>query len=79
MALIDAGHSNVETAKIMREQYLVSREKTALAVSIANRERHILEDIDYKNGYSLYIGIPFLPNDLCILFVQFQSVKSVEK
>ena len=61
MALIDAGHSNVETAKIMREQYLVSREKTALAVSIANRERHILEDIDYKNGYSLYIGIPFCP------------------
>ena len=38
MALIDAGHSNVETAKIMREQYLVSREKTALAVLIANRE-----------------------------------------
>ena len=61
MALIDAGHSNVETAKIMREQYLVSREKAALAVSIANRERHILEDIDYKNGYSLYIGIPFCP------------------
>ena len=38
-----------------------NEEKAALAVSIANRERHILEDIDYKNGYSLYIGIPFCP------------------
>ena len=71
MALIDAGHSNVETAKIMREQYLVSREKTALAVSIANRERHILEDIDYKNGYSLYIGIPFCPTTC--LYCSFTS------
>ena len=61
MALLDDGFSNVEIAGIMREEYLVSREKTALAITIANRERHILQDIDYQNGYSLYIGIPFCP------------------
>ena len=39
----------------MRDQYLVSPEKTALAVTIANRERDILKNIDYENGYSLYV------------------------
>ena len=49
----------------MREQYLVSPEKTALAVTIANRERDILKNIDYENGYSLYVGIPFCPS-ICL-------------
>lgn len=62
MALLEEGYTNAETARIMREQYLVSREKTALAIAIANRERHILQDIDYRNGYSLYVGIPFCPS-----------------
>lgn len=62
MALLEEGHSNVETAEIMRSTYLVSKEKTALAIAIANRERHILENIDYENGYSLYVGIPFCPS-----------------
>ena len=45
--------------------------KTALAIAIANRERDILKDIDYKRGYSLYVGIPLLPKYLFILFFQF--------
>lgn len=61
MALLEEGYSNVEIARIMREEYLVSKEKTALSITIANRERHILQKIDYSNGYSLYIGIPFCP------------------
>lgn len=28
---------------------------------IAKREHEILKDINYKQGYSLYIGIPFCP------------------
>ena len=59
MGMIESGMKNTEAAREMREKYLVSPEKTALAVTIANREREILKDIDYKNGYSLYIGIPF--------------------
>lgn len=62
MALLEEGHTNVETADIMRKEYLVSREKTALAIAIANRERYILDGIDYKNGYSVYVGIPFCPS-----------------
>ena len=55
----------------MRERYLVSPQKTALAITIANREREILKDIDYENGYSLYIGIPFCPS-IC-LYCSFSS------
>mgnify|MGYP002709590484 CR=1 FL=1 len=62
MAFLEEGYSNVEIAQKMREEYLVSAEKTALSIAIANRERHILKGIDYKNGYSLYIGIPFCPS-----------------
>ncbi len=71
MAMIESGMSNAETAAKMRELYLVSPQKTALAVSIANREREILKDIDYENGYSLYVGIPFCPS-IC-LYCSFSS------
>ena len=62
MAMIEAGMKNSEIAEEMRKRYLVSPEKTALAITIANREREILKDIDYENGYSLYVGIPFCPS-----------------
>ena len=56
MGMIESGMKNTEAAQEMREKYLVSPQKTALAITIANREREILKDIDYENGYSLYIG-----------------------
>ncbi len=68
---------NTEAAREMRERYLVSPQKTALAITIANREREILKDIDYENGYSLYIGIPVLPKYLSVLFLQLLSAESV--
>lgn len=71
MALLEAGWKNVDIAEHMRNTYFTSREKTALAVAIANRERHILQDIHYEDGYSLYIGIPFCPS-IC-LYCSFSS------
>ena len=56
MGLIESGMKNTEAAQEMRERYMVSPQKTALAITIANREREILKDIDYENGYSLYVG-----------------------
>lgn len=55
----------------MRRTYFTSNAKTALAVTIANRERDLLKDIDYRNGYSLYVGIPFCPS-IC-LYCSFSS------
>ena len=71
MALLEEGKSNVEIADYMRSTYLASNEKTALSVMIANREKHILEDVQYEDGYSLYIGIPFCPS-IC-LYCSFSS------
>ncbi|MDO4307002.1 MAG: coproporphyrinogen dehydrogenase HemZ [Eubacteriales bacterium] len=71
MGLIESGMKNTEAAKEMRDRYLVSPQKAALAITIANREREILKNIDYENGYSLYIGIPFCPS-IC-LYCSFSS------
>ena len=50
-----------EIRRFYREGRFVSEEKSALAIEIAKRETEILKPIDTKNGYSLYIGIPFCP------------------
>lgn len=79
MAMLEQGSSNVEIAQYMRSTYLCSREKTALAVSIANQEKAILKGVDYLQGYSLYVGIPFCPS-IC-LYCSFSSspIKQWEK
>ena len=71
MGLIEEGMTNVQAADYMRKTYFTSDEKTALAITIANRERDILKGIDYENGYSLYVGIPFCPS-IC-LYCSFSS------
>ena len=71
MAMLEQGYRNVEIADYMRKTYYTSNEKTSLAIAIANRERHLLKDINYQNGYSLYVGIPFCPS-IC-LYCSFSS------
>ncbi|WP_022767268.1 coproporphyrinogen dehydrogenase HemZ [Butyrivibrio sp. NC2007] len=71
MNLIDEGLGDDEIRSYMMETYLVSEEKTDLAIDIARREKRILEGIDYENGYSLYIGIPFCPTTC--LYCSFTS------
>lgn len=44
------------------EDCKVSRKKARLAWEIAKREKELLERLDYEDGYSLYIGIPFCPS-----------------
>ena len=71
MKLLEEGWKNTQIAQYMRETYGVSNEKTALAITIANREKALLQDLDYENGYSLYVGIPFCPS-IC-LYCSFGS------
>ncbi len=68
-----------EIGEFLRENYFVSEEKIALAIDIARREKELLKNIDYKNGYSLYIGIPFCPTTC--LYCSFTSypIGSYEK
>lgn len=71
MHLLEEGWTNPQIAEYMRRTYDTSPEKTALAITIANRERALLSQIDYEHGYSLYIGIPFCPS-IC-LYCSFGS------
>ncbi|MCI5648260.1 MAG: coproporphyrinogen dehydrogenase HemZ [Fusicatenibacter sp.] len=71
MKLLEEGWKNADIAEYMRRTYDTSNEKTALAITIANREREILKTIDYEHGYSLYVGIPFCPS-IC-LYCSFGS------
>ena len=71
MKMLESGMTNVQIAQSMRETYYTNNAKTALAIAVANREKYILKDIDYENGYSLYIGIPFCPS-IC-LYCSFSS------
>lgn len=71
MTMMEQGKSREETAAFLRETHLVSGEKTALAIDIAERERKILSTLHYENGYSLYVGIPFCPTTC--LYCSFTS------
>ncbi len=71
MQLKEEGYTNPQIASYMRETYYTSNKKTSLAIAIANREKEILDCIEPKSGYSLYVGIPFCPS-IC-LYCSFGS------
>lgn len=71
MAKLDKGLTDEEIKDNLMDEHYVSLEKAALAVDIAKREKEILKDIHYENGYSLYIGIPFCPTTC--LYCSFTS------
>ncbi len=71
MALLESDASEADVAEHMRDVYLTGEEKTNLSIEIAKREMEILKDIDYEDGYSLYIGIPFCPTTC--LYCSFTS------
>lgn len=71
MGLLEEGRSEDEVAQYMQKEYLVGQEKTELSIDIAKREKRILQNIDYENGYSMYIGIPFCPTTC--LYCSFTS------
>ena len=65
------GTDTKELRKYMMEHYLVSEEKWILSRQIAGVEKCILSEIDEKNGYSIYISIPFCPTTC--LYCSFTS------
>ena len=46
----------------MEKEYLCSTKKAGLSLKVAQREFELLKNIDYVNGYSLYVGFPFCPS-----------------
>ena len=62
MQKMEAGCTEDEVAAFLRDEHFVSEEKISLGIDIAKREKNLLSKLDYKDGYSLYIGIPFCPS-----------------
>lgn len=71
MGFLEEGREENFIRSYMRETYFASEEKISLSLEVAKRERELLQNIDYDNGYSLYIGIPFCPSTC--LYCSFTS------
>lgn len=71
MSMLEEGKSEEEITSYMKETYFASDEKIDLSIQVAKRELELLQKIDYENGYSLYIGIPFCPSTC--LYCSFTS------
>lgn len=59
--MLEEGRSDEEIREFLESRHFVSRQKADLSIDIAKRERELLADVHYEEGYSLYIGIPFCP------------------
>ncbi|MBQ2935771.1 MAG: coproporphyrinogen dehydrogenase HemZ, partial [Lachnospiraceae bacterium] len=71
MQMLEEGKTEDEILTYMQETYYVSGEKGNLSLEIAKREKELLSTLHYKEGYSLYIGIPFCPTTC--LYCSFTS------
>lgn len=71
LTMLEEGKSEADILAYLREKHFVSEKKALLGIDIAKREREILAPIDYEDGYSLYIGIPFCPTTC--LYCSFTS------
>lgn len=69
--LLEKGAEREQILEEFTKKHLVSEKKAQLALQVAQTEKSILEKMDYKNGYSLYIGIPFCPTTC--LYCSFTS------
>ena len=56
------GKSHEAAVKHYMDIYDVSRRKAELAVTVAEKELMLTEDIDLSRDYCLYVGIPFCPS-----------------
>ncbi len=54
--------NTVGNISYMTDTYYCSPKKAGLAQKIAGRELQLLRELDYQNGYSLYVGFPFCPS-----------------
>lgn len=71
LSRLNEGKSRQQAIDELKELHMVSDEKSELGVSIAEREKAIIDGMTANNGYSIYIGIPFCPSTC--LYCSFTS------
>lgn len=69
--MLDEHYEEKDILDTFEQFYQVSHEKALLGLDIAKREREILKNVHYEDGYSLYVGIPFCPTTC--LYCSFTS------
>ena len=62
LAQMEKGMSRGEIRQFMKQTYLMSDNKLDLALQVAKTEQQRLSQFPYREGFSLYIGIPFCPS-----------------
>ena len=75
--MLENGLDEDEINERMEKEYLCSKDKTETSIIIAKREIEILNGMDYRNGYSLYIGIPFCPTRCLYCSFTSYSIESM--
>lgn len=70
-AKLQEGWPEEKILDFMEANYLTGEKKRRLSLEIAKEERRLLSSLDYKKGYSLYVGIPFCPTTC--LYCSFTS------
>lgn len=76
--LFENGMNENEVAEKFLNDYGADNRRSRLAASIAKREIELMKNM-YKNGVSLYIGIPFCPSRCAYCsFVSFSVEKTAE-
>lgn len=70
-SMLEQGMTKEEVFRRMKEEYYISDIKAEESINISEKELKILNKIDYRNGYSIYIGIPFCPSTC--LYCSFTS------
>ncbi len=71
MGMLKEGKRDDEIKDYMKKVYFASDEKIALSIDIARREEKLLAGLHERDGFSLYIGIPFCPTTC--LYCSFTS------
>ena len=71
LELLEEGENEEKIRSLFTEKYYCSVEKQDLSLQVAKKELALLQDLDYKESYSLYIGIPFCPTTC--LYCSFTS------
>lgn len=59
---LERGRLDCDIARELKEDYYMCDEKIALSLRVAKTEIDALKTVPYRDGYSLYVGIPFCPS-----------------
>ena len=76
MNMLLEGRERTEVMEILQNVYCCSEQKAALGTEIAAREAALLQQNEYQDGYSLYVGIPFLSDHLFVLSA-FRRIRAI--